>query len=164
MSLGTEHRVNIPKLEAGQGVRVEVMYEGLTCAWPRWGHDVQGVLAWLPPTPAALGLEAARRWPVLPATTRPTDYHVNSFNDQPWEGPAGRQSLTLGTSDRTVRVTLQRWQVRDAASPQEVLPTLAPLDQSRITASTWSGTPAWECELILDPIAHPGQTDLSQRL
>ena len=33
----------IPKLEAGQGVRIMIESDGLRAYWPRWGHDTAGV-------------------------------------------------------------------------------------------------------------------------
>jgi len=39
---GTQHTVEL-SLEDKHGVRVTIENDGLTCVWPRWGWDVQGV-------------------------------------------------------------------------------------------------------------------------
>ena len=40
---GTRHTVEL-SLEDKHGVRVAIEHDGLTCVWPRWGWDVQGVI------------------------------------------------------------------------------------------------------------------------
>jgi hypothetical protein len=41
---GVEHRIDLPKLDAGAGVKIVVEHRGLTTRWPFWGHDVAGTV------------------------------------------------------------------------------------------------------------------------
>lgn len=144
---GVPVTLDLPVTDARDAVRVTLVADGLSAPWPRWDWDTAGVPRFPAPVMGAGASGPGAKLPPLPAGARPSDCRL------PFE--------TRRVGD--VVVTLRRLVVGEAEAAG-VLPVTAPGDEESVTAVTWSGAAAWRADYRLDPTAHPGETQLAQRL
>lgn len=157
---GTEHVATIPRLGENAGVRIEIQKDGLRSVWPRWGHDVQGVLHWSPRNEKGHSTIPVSRWPALGGRKAKDYYRTKTTEDMNWEDRPSGRFLKLGEGENSVGVGLRQVE----STPEELIPTLSATDRCRIFVTQWNGFPAWDVEIRLDPTAHPGVAETFRRL
>ena len=163
LPVGTRHSLTIPQLKTGAGVQIVVEKDGLAARWPRWGHDVKGVI-WPDKVSAQTDNSEAntRRVPPLPKGTRPGTFSSVLTGNLKWKDENGQRVLTLGKADAKLQASLYRVQ----PAPDEIwelLPDLTGEDSFDIEATTWGDVAAWRATIRLSEAAHPGEKDLYQQ-
>ena len=163
LPVGTRHSLTIPQLKTGAGVQIVVEHDGLSARWPRWGHDVKGVI-WSDKVSAQGDNSEAttRRVPPLPNGTQPSAFSTTLLGNLKWKDENGRQVLSFGKEGAKLRASLYRVQ----PAPAEIwglLPDLTDEDSFDIETTTWGGVAAWRATIRLSEAAHPGEKDLYQQ-
>jgi len=158
--------MEIPALKANEGVRIIVSNDGLVCTWPRWDHDVQGVLTWEKPALDDNGNILSiptPRWPALSADNRPETVKFPLPEGKVFSRYDNSGSwYTLGEGDTSVDVLPSTYSFISSDAPEVLMPQLSVLDHHSIKATKWQGYDAWEVKISMNTVAHPGEKNLER--
>lgn len=154
--------LDIPALRPHAGVLVQVEQDGLKTRWPAWDWDVAGVR---PPGLAATDqpVPAPTRVPPLLPGPMPVGYEIHPVDGLTMKPTATQQYATVEKDGDRAMVQLFWREASPAAVVDDILPEVSVQDRQNVRAILWNGTPAWQATYELDPVAHPGATELSQR-
>lgn len=157
-----QHELDMPLVSTNCGVRVVVYDGGLSNVWPRWPHDVAGVV-WSRQFHQK-EFEAAspvNRLPALKNTPPPANFNLQL--PPGWQLAGNPPGLRLGEGATAVTMTLQRVMIR-ASDLAQVFPPVTALDDARFESIEWAGEPAWRAEFEWSAVARPGLRQTRQRL
>jgi hypothetical protein len=166
LPVGTEHALAIDHLRTNVGVKVAIEANGLNMTWPRWGHDVAGVLVWNVATQKRPTDQVSPmsnfHMPIFSSIGAPTDYQSNLPEGLNWQGNRLEQKLTLENKQGKVTLTCL---ISDTTPNQlrKLLPELSMTDRIKQRRWDWGNRRAVRVDVQFDLPAHPGMEDDTQQ-
>lgn len=166
LPVGKQHEWVIDKLRTNAGVKITMQTDDLTTIWPRWGHDVAGVLDWNIATRKRPTSEVSPmsnfHLPILSPINAPQTYQSTLPDKLSWKGDDKEKTLILSHPKGDVQLICKVTDTPPNAIAQ-LLPELSMTDKIVSRYWDWGNRKAILMEIGFDMAAHPGLKTDSQR-